>query len=409
MEDLNSEIESMRKRNLKIQGVIWCIIVLMILIACERSATPSLYVENEPSKSVPVISTINPPLESLAGIGQITIVGQNFSTIISENIVFFGSDTAQIISASATELVVESPNLPRDSLQVKIAVDGAFEFSNIAFYTLRSVFEIMGEFGEFDDAFGIAVDSVDNLYVSLQGKKIVKITPQNEQSEYATTLVDKASAMKFGPDGHLYYVNILSFVLRVLPGGGTDELFTTVPGGVFDLDFDQFGNLYAGGSGEAVYRVKSDKSKTVAADYSAVSIRTVRVFNDYLYVGGQTGSPITHKIWRNQIISADSLGPNELYFDWSGEVGGGTEVLAVTFADDGDMYVGTNASDAIYIIHPDKSYEPLYPGIISPFGYALSWGNGEFLFLNRRDNDNGTRKNVLKVLMRKTGAPYYGR
>jgi hypothetical protein len=377
-----------------------------------REPTQSVFDEDPTVKPDPLITGIEPPNSALAGIGQITINGSNFSPRIEENAVFFGLNPATIVSASETQLLVQSPNIPDDSLEVKVSVLGALLFSNIMYYTLDSAVEEIGGFIDFDNAYGIAIDKDDNIFVSLVGNKIVKITPdnENETEDYATTTVDKASAMKFGPDGYLYYVNILRFMLRVPPGGGADEVFAVLPGNVFDLDFDPFGNIYAGGGGNAIYRVKNDASSTVAADYASIVIRTVRVYDGYLYVGGRDENTGQHLIWRNQIISADELGPKELHFDWNNEIGPGAQVLAITFAADGDMYVGTNTPDAIVTIHPDKTHEPLYPGVLEPDSYAFSWGNGEHLYVNRRnDISTASTKRVLKIFMQKEGAPYYGR
>ncbi|PIP13935.1 MAG: hypothetical protein COX49_00745, partial [bacterium (Candidatus Stahlbacteria) CG23_combo_of_CG06-09_8_20_14_all_40_9] len=163
-----------------------------------------------------------------------------------------------------------------------------------------------------------------------------------------------------------------------------------------------------GGSGNAIYRVKPDGSNEVAADYAGVGIKSVRVFNGYVYVGGKDNIGQQY-IWRNEIISADELGANEVYFDWSNEIGSAYDILSVTFSADGDMYVGTNAPEAIIIVHQDKSFEPLYPGALEPRSYALCWGNGSYLYVNRR-SDDVTKKRIIKIDMQdKEGAPYYGR
>lgn len=381
---------------------------LVIFSRCSENTPPSIYDPDQQSKPNPEITSLDPPNSTLAGFGEITINGMNFSPVIEENTVFFGNEKAIILSSSATEIKIQSPNLPEDSIEVKIAVHGALLFSNSIYYTLVSLLEEVGDFDNYDDAYGIAFDKDDNLYVSLAGKKIVKVTPDGEKQDYATTLFDKASAMKVGPGGALYLVNIIQFMLRVPPGGGASELFTTLPGGVFDLDFDSFGNIYCGGSGNAIYRVKSDGSNEVAADYPSVFIRSLRVYDGYVYVGGKDNATDHQYIWRNQIISADELGSTEIYFDWSNEIDPASEVLSITFAADGDMYVGTNAPEAIIIVHPNGSHEALYPGVLEPESYALCWGNGQHLYTNRRNAD-ASKKRIIKINVQKDGAPYHGR
>lgn len=387
------------------------IIIILFLaftsfIGCEKE-NPSIWNPGQEYKPNPVITGVEPVDGTFAVIGEVTIKGENFSTVKEENHVYFSGKKATILSATETELNVLTPNIAGDSLTIKLRVDGAVLFAEYYPYKLLLAASEYGGFGDLDDAYGIACDLDENLYVSLAGKKVVKVTLDGEQHDYAATSFEKASAMKVGPGGYLYYVNILNYMFRVLPGGGTDELFAMLPGGVYDLDFCPSGNIYCGGGGNAIYRVKPDASSEVAADYPSVGIKAVRVFNDYVYVGGDsTGYQC---IWRNQIISADSLGPKEVYFDWSTKVGPASDVLSITFATDGDMYVGTNAPEAVIIVHPDKSYEPLYPGALEPESYALCWGNGQYLYINRRSTDPAKKRIIRTNMLDKEGAPYYGR
>jgi len=61
----------------------------------------------------PSIIDISPARDSVGGI--VTINGSNFSTVLAENVVKFGSLSAKIITASANKLVVEVPaGLPND-------------------------------------------------------------------------------------------------------------------------------------------------------------------------------------------------------------------------------------------------------------------------------------------------------
>jgi len=131
------------------------------------------------------------------------------------------------------------------------------------------------------------------------------------------------------------------------------------------------------------------------------------VFSGYVYVGGKAASG-EEAVWRNQILPGEALGPKEKVFDWSGRISTTAGILSLTFAKDGDMYIGTDGADAILVVHPDGSSEPLYPGVLEPQSYALSWGNGQFLYANRR-SDLPEKRRILRIKMRKEGAPYYGR
>ena len=386
--------------------------VIAFLIGCEADNPPSVFDPDKIGEPTPEIMSIIPSDSSLAGIGEITIIGRNFSPIAESNLVYFDKTRATVLSSSETEIKVKTPNIIGDSINIKIAVQQAYLFSNIKNYKLIAAVWEFGGFNEYDDAYALACDSDENLYVSIKGKKIIKVTPDGERQVYSPDAgFDKASGMKMGPGGYLYFVNILSYIFRVPPEGGKYEVFTALPGGAFDLDFDVNGNLYCGGSGNAIYRVKQDKSNEVVAEYANVYIRSVRVFNDYVYIAGEyTGTDpeaVKRGVWRNKILSAEgTLGENELVLNWDALFK--KRLLSINFSADGEMYVGTDAPEAIVVFQEDGSYEGLYPGVIQPESYALCWGNGPFLYVSRR-GENPAQKRVIKMNMLKNGAPYYGR
>ncbi len=400
-----------RKTSLITVAIIYSFILIALFIRCEADNPASIYDPDKIGNPTPVITKLIPADSSLAGIGKITIIGENFSPTAEENLVFFDKTKVEVISATETELKIKTPNIIGDSIGVKIAVQGAYLFSNVFNYKLAPAVWEYGDFDEYDDAYGLAMDSDENLYVSLAGKKIVKVTPTGEQLDYSATLTDKASAMKMGPGGYIYYVNLLQYMFIIPPGGGTNEIFAILPGGVFDLDFDSNGNIFCGGSGKAIYCIKADGSNRTVADYNSIYIKSVRVYNGYVYIAGEyTGEDsiaVQIGIWRNQILNADGdLGDAELVFDWGSKFN--YTVHSINFSANGDLYVGTDAPEAIIIIHPDGSYEPLYPGVIEPESYALCWGNRNYLYVNRRSIDPA-KKRIIKINVQTNGAPYYGR
>jgi len=385
---------------------------VVFFIGCEADNPASIYDSGKEGEATPVLTKLLPEDGTLAGIGEITIQGQNFSTIPENNLVYFDKTLTTVVSASESEITVKSPNILGDTIKVKIAVQGSYLYSNIMKYKLFAAVWEFGDFDEYDDAYAIACDSDENLYVSTKGKKVYKVTPNGEKTIYSEDSgFDKASGMKMGPGGYLYFVNILSYMFRVPPDGGKYEMYTVLPGGAFDLDFDSNGNLYCGGNGDALYRVKPDKSNDIVADYTNIYIKSVRVYNGYVYVAGEyTGTDVSEVqmgVWRNQILSDDgTVGEKELVLDWASLYT--DNLLSINFSEDGDMYVGTDASEGIIIFHEDGSYEGLYPGVIEPESYALCWGNGPFLYVTRRGAD-APQKRIMKVNTQKNGAPYYGR
>ena len=125
----------------------------------------------------------------------------------------------------------------------------------------------------------------------------------------------------------------------------------------------------------------------MAADYTEISIRAVRVHDSYVYVGGnytgeEEGIPNVG-IWRNQILSSDgSLGEKEMYLDWSEHAGENSNITCITFDEEGIMYVSSDAVVAIATIDSQMKFSELYPNILSAPITKMTWGSGDYLYLN---------------------------
>ncbi len=382
------------------------LVLMLVMIGCEADVPPSLFDPNVTGNPAPVITAIVPPDSTLAGIGDIKILGANFSPNIEDNLVFFNKTRVPLTSASETQLTLKSPNAPSDSINIKIATRGAFLFSNVMRYKLKQAVWEYSDIGQYDDAYGIACDQDENLYVSLTTRKVVKITPNGVRNDFGTTSFLKAQAMRVGPDGYLYLSRLTTALYRIpLASGGTSVKWTDAPGRIWDFDFSPSGMMYAGGDNNDLYRIKPDGSGAAVASYPSVYIKAIQVFNGYVYCGGVDKTTNKQYVWRNKIISDDQLGEREVYFDWSAKIDPVSEVQSLVFAADGDMYIGTNAAIAILVVHPDGSYEPLYPGVIEPSSYAMAWGSKQYLYVNRRDDLNPERKRIIKLFMQKYGAP----
>ncbi|MDZ7294046.1 MAG: IPT/TIG domain-containing protein [candidate division KSB1 bacterium] len=388
------------------------LVVGAVLVAaglnCEKERPIGLYDPAQKYNPDPIITSLEPADSALAGLVTVTVNGQNFSPIAQNNFVYFGKTRVPTLEASPVRLVVKSPNVVADAIPVKVAVLGALSFSNVVNYKLvRGVFTI-GGYGEFDEPYVVECDRDENVFVVLGSRNVEKITPAGEKQVYGTVPFSLPSGIKMGPGGYLYVGRRSTSFYRIPPGGGAAVKWITAPGRIDDFDFASDGTMYAGGKGDFLYNIKPDGSAAAVADYPNTYIRAVRVFEDYVYIGGRDDATGRHYVWRNRINPDGTLAPKEVYFDWGSRIDTTSEVQAITFAQDGDLYIGTNAPQAVVVVHRDGSFEPLYPGVLEPASNYLAWGNSNFLYICRRSEDP-KKKAVLKVNMLKQGAPYYGR
>lgn len=411
----------MKERILGINIFLLLILIYIFQIGCAKETSPSLWDPNTPSGSTPEITEIIPPIWALSGVTEITIKGNNFSDNMGENFVYFNEVPAEQLSASTTEIVVKAPLLVGDSIAIKIAVHGSELFSSVIVYRLEYTQLEYGDINEFSDAYGLACDLQDNIYVSLGSSKIVKITPDQEQVDFVDLTPGFFKSMKIGPGGSLYAART-KFIYKAPPeGGATIPRFTgRMPQSVTDFDFDANGNIFVSAR-YGIYCVKSDASFIKSADYPSTTFSSIRVYNGYVYVSGEysgTDTNIPQKaIWRNQITSADGdLGATELTFDWFAFAGEfASTVMAITFDEDGYLYAGLDDENAITVILPniDGNYlngstEQLYPGVLTPPSFIFCWGNSQYLFVNRK-GINPESQRLLRITMGKNSAPYYGR
>lgn len=394
--------------------------VLIFSYGCENEYPDSIYDADATFKANPIINSIS-PTTAFAAVDTIDIVGENFSTNSDEVLVFFNGSRGEIVSSSNELIRVISPDVTGDSITVQLSVKGALEFAIFDSYQLEPIMITYGNFDEFDNLFGLAVDTEENVFISKTGQNIQQITPDLERTEYAKlgSGRDIATQMVMGPEGYIYFVFGLEYLLRVLPDGGSDEFIAILPGAAFDLDFGPDGSLYTGGSGNGIYKTNiTDFTSLTVMTYPDVSIKALRVFGNYIYVvGNYKGTDETIPewgVWRNEIISgSETLGDSELFFDFSTSFEG-YSILSMEIDENGDVYLGTTAEGGVIIVHPSGNYETLYPGILSPNVYALTWGTEDYLYMTRRyavvqDGESKEAAEVLRLNMRKKGAQHYGR
>jgi len=396
--------------------IIAALLILFLFIGCEEDTPGSLFDPDYQGSPAPEITAVDPPDGSLAGVGIISISGNNFSTVLHQNTVYIGTRAAQVLEASATQLVVRAPNVVGDTLRLRVAVAGALAFSNEIIYPLEPAVEPHGRLTDAQTPWAIATDVNGNVYVSISragtSDGIQMIKEDGTLEEYVPARIPRYDGMKFGPDGSLYLVRNLRLIARVPPGGGPEENWLPMRVGTrfVDMDFDVFGYLWVVGNNDAIFRVNVDDQSVEEFPFNA-DIRSVRYFDGYLYVSAvkDVNGSTTSGIWRFPVDNSGIIGEQELYFPFSEQYGSNNAIaLAITFSADGYMYVGTDGPDGIIVVDPGgDGWEPLYPGLISPTGMIFAWGEGPNLYYTRGETGNNSQA-LIRINTQREGAPNYG-
>jgi hypothetical protein len=406
--------------------IIISVISVFLFNSCAEDPGPSLW-QDPPSGLKPVITSISPD-EALAGVTLLTIDGSNFSSTPHFNQVTFSGVPGEVVSASPNQLVIKAPNVTDDTVFVLASVVGSEPVSDTTVFKLLPAFaEIKKDatgadlFTEDIVPYGLTTDAQGNVYTSMVdfnvGKGIRKITPAGE-------IVPNGELVDFAPKGGETSFHQLNMYqnLTIIGARRVRAIFQITEGvaaSVFvssgldfsnDIDFDQNQNIWVGGVG--IFRVTP--AKEIKAFPFTGNIRSVRIFNNYLYILAtiSTGDVIK----RFPIVSSDSLGSAEDVFDIGLSVLPDTGNIKITGTDfdiaaDGDIILGTTKStEPIIVVHQDGSYEPLYLGVI-PHGtrvYAFAWDPGKYLYFTR-EAVGGNTQTIMRLDMQKQGAPNYGR
>ena len=406
----------MMKKMLRTLGALAAtLIFLQSLSGCKNDYPDSVYNPDAPPGATPVIASLSPEGEALAGVGIITITGQNFSATPEENFVFFDAMKAGILEASTTQLVVRAPNLVSDSVSVKIAVDRVELFSAPFIYSLIPAVEVFGRLEnagqDATQAFGIAVDLNENVYVSVTGKQIKKVAPDGTTTLFAEPTFLQANALRIGPAGGLYAVSAAGRVRKVsvFSTSGTESTLASFTKTPVDLDFDEAGNLWVALVDE-IHIIKPDNSKNLVASYAA-DLNAIRVYNGFLYVAGRDNATSAPTLWRSQ-IQGDALGASEVVLDGASAIWlEDADILSFTFSAAGEIFLGTTHPSGIFVYTSDGDHSELYPGLLEPNIYSLVWGNANLMYAMRQtvNPDLGDVSKLLKIDLARNGAPYYGR
>lgn len=412
-------------------------IVSLLFFSCSDIPDNDVYPASFKTGETPVITEINPPDSTLAGVGTIEILGQHFSANIQENLVYFDAVRANVLEASETRLLVASPNLAKE-VKIKVATLNADLYSDIYFkledgdtvyYKLKPAVASIGNIltgASADEIYGLAVDTEENVYIYIgrlgdARAKLKKITPLGETETLSETLqFDRPNAMRMGPDG-LIYIAVYAGRVRgifTLDQAGVSTSFASTETIPQDMDFDEAGNLWVAAQ-ENVIRISADASQNEIVETVEVdNLTAVRVYDGYLYYAGNDGAGM-QKIWKSE-IQGNILGARDTVLNVANTTfPQEAAISAITFSADGLMYISfskqaKDLENAVYTYDDASGESILYEGLISSDIEAMAWGNNTKVYAVQQyfltvEGASKIHSQVFRIDVGEQGAPYYGR
>ena len=155
-------------------SIIVSLVLLFLINSCDTDVT-ELVEPPDNSGKTPIIESVDPPNEALAGITVLTITGRNFSPVKELNLVRFdGVDNnidpiSEVLEATTTQLKVRVPLLIKDSVTIRVAISGDNQsnvFDDPYYINLVPAVIEVRSFLEEELPYGIATDNMGNLFIS---------------------------------------------------------------------------------------------------------------------------------------------------------------------------------------------------------------------------------------------------
>ena len=337
------------------------ILVGLVLLSCTVPDQPTYGPGNpDPNPTGLPSATVTAVIPAEGYLKEIvTIQGTGFDTIPEYNLVAFGKKVGTVISATSTELKVETPNIAGEAVKGKVAVKGSEFWSNEFDFTFKEAVNVVAD--DISWPMGVEADSLGNVYVgSANDGVIYKIASDGTESEFAELPVN--GSIGWGPGKLLYACEQWEGkIVSISADGSTVDDYVTGLTAPIDFDWAQNGNMYIveNDAGIAMY---DGQSVTMVAEMGD-SPKCCRVFGNYLYVTEVWGG----KIWRFEITDS-GLGAGEIILE-------GDSPLGLEFDKDGTMYYTEAWETSLYSVKQDGSTETLFEEqLMTPMHYLTYYG-----------------------------------
>lgn len=421
----------MKIKTVSILNLLMMIIFLSLSGCLEPDYPDNIWDPDDQGNPTPVITSVTPPDSTYGAIGSkktVVIVGENFNTIPTDNLVYFGDKKAVVLEASATQLVVEPPANFQDGLRLRVDAIGAYLFGDYKnpdgtwhqYKLLNPVAPASTPaFGILDNMSVMDLDADGNLYV-ICGKIIVKVTPDGTRTDFGEVRTDRALGnLRYGGNGTFHYTYTNNYFVTTVDASGVSTFESFRAGSnVRDLDFDLNKNVWYAGDKGVIYVTKAGEiDGNLMFSDDSLNFSRLRHYDNHLYlVGSRTqkdGNPVV-KIWKQQIdpTAGDPklVGGLIEIFNWTQSQYAGRVISLIELNDDGDIYIGTGALPLMKLNTQTGEGETVYPKLLSNYKAArMVWGNDDHIYINTISNDNIDNDTVLKVRIFEEGAPYHGR
>jgi hypothetical protein len=390
--------------------ILFVVAALAVIPGCKYDVAEPKWYSDPATTGTPVINQIIPAAVAGPGVKTITINGENFSPDVDGNVVLFGSTSAEVISQSSTQIVVYRPNLVTDSCMLTIGPRVTYNSASAGPYKITSVersYCILPTAATADNVTltAIVVDNSEKVYIVRKTLGIYRIDTAGTIDSLMKSPTSSLTDAVIGPDGRLYTLSSNATAIRVmtLTSGAIAGTWKSASKISKYGDFDANGYFYAGGTNVLFSIIPPTGTVRTDTSYVTSTVMAVRVCSSYVYVAARIGT--STKIYRHNVSVAGTFGSKELFYDWSASPYASRNVTSMAFANDGTMYVGTDASsNPIVSITPQGTTDYLYKDILPGYCNSLAWGAGNYLYMVTGNTASGIAWVTYRIAMGTTKA-----
>lgn len=377
-----------------------CAVLLLAAAGCEYDSPVPMYYQDHASRTGPSVTGLEPG-RATAGVNAITIRGERFSSVPDSNRVYFNGAKAEIISATATSLLIRRPTVS-GTLNLKVVHLGAVEVGHFEGYPVDVVAEPYGGFIDGTVNNAILVDAAENIYIFRTGlMKAFKVASDGTQSVFMASTLRGVTDVIPAADGNLVLLSNNAKISKVNPADGIETDWVTKAPKRFTVGaVDANGNIYMAAKNTDLYVSYPDGTfSTALGVYATHDVKKIRVHGNFVYVVAEhaTVEP-KGAVYRHAILdAAGTLGPRETVLDRAASGVFSTAVFKdVMFSASGDMFVATDAADPILQVKADGTLDTWYKGIVKGSAERLAAGNGRYAYMLQLD---GTRGDLIRIDM----------
>lgn len=258
--------------------------------------------------------------------------------------------------------------------------------------------------------YAITCDANNQIYVSVSGlgiKKIVKSTTKDSLVSFAPKGAETFfNSLTYASNDKIYATRRVRGLVEVTENTNPTTFVASGAGiddNLNDVEFDNSRNvLWAGGNTGILYSITLDKIVKKFIQLSG-NISALKPTQNSLYVSMRDTSD-QEVIWKFPIISADSIGTGELFFNFTQAVDTLARIIDIAVAEDGEVYIFSNTQAvAVTAVRSALSFEKAFSGLIVGSAYSVVWGTNNYAYFT---NIIGSiNSDVWRIDMKKNSAP----